>query len=132
MPGEGAAPRVLWSEALSPAERRALLAMSPSRGWLSIGINWGLVAGAFALVAWAPNPLTVVVALFVIGGRQLGFAVLMHEASPRTLFRSRRWNDVVGNRLRAHPVWGAFYPYPAYRPQHPANTGPAGAPELSP
>ena len=100
LPGEGAAPRVLWSEALSPAERRALLAMSPSRAWLSIGINWGLVAGAFALVAWAPNPLSVVVALFVIGGRQLGFAVLMHEAAHHTLFRSTRTALITCSTMR--------------------------------
>src|SRR5438552_16454902 len=99
LPGEGAAPRVLWSEALSPAERRALLTMSPSRAWLSIGINWGLVAGAFALVAWAPNPLSVVVALFVIGGRQPGLPVLRHEATHHSLLRNHWSNDVVGNSL---------------------------------
>src|SRR5437667_10725854 len=103
LPGEGAAPRVLWSEALSPAERRALLAMSPSRAWLSIGSNWGLVAGAFALVAWAPNSLSVVVALFVIVWRQLGFAALMHEAAHHTLFRNHLLNDLGGHWRCAYP-----------------------------
>ena len=131
LPGEGAAPRVLWSEALSSAERRALLAMSASRAWLSIGINWGLVAGAFALVALAPNPLSVVVALFVIGGRQLGFAVLMHEAAHHTLFRNHWLNDVVGNWLCAYPVWSDLYPYRAYHLQHHAKTGTAEDPDLS-
>src|SRR5439155_605505 len=120
-----------WSAAVSPAERRALLAMSPSRAWLSIGINWGLVAGAFALVAWAPNPLSVVVALFVIGGRQLGFAVLMHEAAHHTLFRNHWLNDVVGNWLCAYPVWSDLYPYRAYHLQHHAKTGTAEDPDLS-
>ena len=131
LPGEGAMPSAPWPDALSPAERRELVAMRGSRAWLSIATNWGLVGAAFALVAWAPNPLTVIVALFVIGGRQLGFAVLMHEAAHRTLFRSRRWNDVVGNWLCAYPVWSDIYPYRAYHLQHHAKTGTAEDPDLS-
>jgi len=130
LPGEGTAPSGPWPDALSPAERRELLAIRGHRAWLSIATNWGLVGAAFALVAWAPNPLTVVVALFVIGGRQLGFAVLMHEAAHRTLFRNRRWNDVVGNWLCAYPVWSDLYPYRAYHLQHHAKTGTAEDPDL--
>ena len=129
--GEGTAPTGPWPDALSPAERRELLAIRGSRAWLSIATNFGLVGAAFALVAWAPNPLSVVVALFVIGGRQLGFAVLMHEAAHRTLFRNRRWNDVVGNWLCAYPVWSDLYPYRAYHLQHHAKTGTAEDPDLS-
>jgi len=130
LPGEGAVTSGPWPDALSPAERRELLAIRGHRAWLSIATNWGLVGAAFALVAWAPNPLTVVVALFVIGGRQLGFAVLMHEAAHRTLFRNRRWNDVVGNWLCAYPVWSDLYPYRAYHLQHHAKTGTAEDPDL--
>src|SRR5437899_861160 len=93
-----------WREALSDAEVRELLEMRDWRSWLSITLDWGTIGVALALVARWPNPLTVVVALFVIGGRQLGLAVLMHEAAHRTLFRERRWNDLVGNWLCAYPV----------------------------
>ena len=47
------------------------------------GSRWprpGAKIAAMALVAVWPNPLTVIVALFVIGARQLGCAVLMHDA----------------------------------------------------
>ncbi len=131
LPGEGAAPANPWTEALSPGERRELLAIHGSRAWLSIVTNWGLVGAAFALVAWAPNPVTVVLALVVIGGRQLGLAILMHEAAHRTLFVGRRWNDVVGNWLCAYPVWSDLYPYRAYHLQHHAKTGTAEDPDLS-
>jgi len=131
LPGEGAAPANPWTEALSPGERRELLVIHGSRAWLSIVTNWGLVGAAFALVAWAPNPVTVVLALVVIGGRQLGFAILMHEAAHRSLFRSRRWNDVVGNWVCAYPVWSDLYPYRAYHLQHHAKTGTAEDPDLS-
>src|SRR6266436_2383396 len=120
-----------WREALSDAEVRELLEMRDWRSWLSIAVDWGTIGIALALVARWPNPLTVVVALFVIGGRQLGLAVLMHEAAHRTLFRSRRWNDVVGNWLCAYPVWSDLYPYRAYHLQHHAKTGTAEDPDLS-
>src|SRR3989442_15559456 len=112
LPGEGAAPRVLWSEALSPAERRALLAMSPSRAWLSIGINWGLVAGAFALVAWAPNPLSVVFALFVIGGAPPGFSLPIPQAAPPPLFPDPPPDRAVPHQTFSYPGCGDPYHTP--------------------
>ena len=54
-----------------------LLEMHDWRSWASLGIDWGLVFGAMALVAWLPHVLTVLLALFLIGARQLGLAVLM-------------------------------------------------------
>jgi fatty acid desaturase len=107
-----------WHERFTRAEIQELLRVSDLRGWLSIAADWGLVAAAFALVAAWPGPLTVLVALFVIGGRQLGLAVLMHEAAHRTLLRSRRWNDWVGSWLCAYPVWTDLHAYRAYHLQH--------------
>jgi len=107
-----------WQEVISRDELSDLLAMVDWRSWLSIAINWALVAAAMALVAVWPNPLTVVFSLFVIGARQLGLAVLMHEASHRSLFSDRRVNDWVGNWLCAYPVWSDLYPYRPYHLQH--------------
>jgi fatty acid desaturase len=119
-----------WLTALTREEVAALLEQRDVRSWLSLATNWGLVAAAFALVAAMPNPLTVVLALFVIGGRQLGFAILMHEAAHRTLLRDRRWNDWVGNWLCAYPVWGDLRPYRAYHLQHHAKTGTREDPDI--
>ena len=119
-----------WREALSDAEVRELLEMRDWRSWLSIAVDWGTIGVALALVARWPNPLTMVVALFVIGGRQLGLAVLMHEAAHRTLFRERRWNDLVGNWLCAYPVWSDLYPYRPYHLQHHAKTWTEHDPDL--
>ncbi len=119
-----------WREALSDAEVRELLEMRDWRSWLSIAVDWGTIGAALALVARWPNPLTVVVALFVIGGRQLGLAVLMHEAAHRTLFRERRLNDLVGNWLCAYPVWSDLYPYRPYHLQHHAKTWTENDPDL--
>lgn len=88
------------------------------RSWQSIATNWAIIGGAFALVARWPNPLTVLLAIFLIGSRQLGMAVLMHEAAHFTLFSNRRLNDWAANWLCAFPVWSDVRPYRAYHMQH--------------
>ena len=119
-----------WRDALSAAEMKSLLARNNWRGWLSIALNWGVVFAAFALVAAAPNALTILVALFVIGGRQLGFAVLMHEAAHHTLFANRKLNDFAGNWLCAHPIWTDLAPYRNYHLKHHAKNWTAEDPDL--
>jgi fatty acid desaturase len=120
-----------WRDAISTAELQDLLAISDVRAWWSVAVDWGLIALAFALVAVTPNPLTIVVALFVIGARQLGLAVLMHEAAHRSLFRNRRLNDWVANWLCAYPVWSDVHPYRPYHLQHHAKTWTAEDPDLA-
>jgi len=119
-----------WHERFTRAEIQDLLRVSSARGWLSIAINWSLVAAAFAIVAVWPNPLTVVVALFVIGARQLGCAILMHEASHRTLLADRRWNDRAGSWLCAYPVWTDLHAYRPYHLQHHAKNWTAEDPDI--
>jgi fatty acid desaturase len=117
-------------EVLSPEERKALLRIDPLASVWMIASNWLLVCAAMALVGWAPNPLTIVVALFVIGARQLGMAIVMHEAAHRTLFRNRRLNDWAGNWLAAYPVWAEVAPYRAYHLLHHSRTGTDQDPDL--
>ena len=119
-----------WREALSLEERRELLEIDDLHGFVSLGVNWALVFGAMALVAWWPNPVTVIVALFVIGARQLGFAILMHEAAHRSLFGTRSLNDTVGNWLAAYPIWSEVEPYRRYHLVHHAKTGTPEDPDL--
>ena len=119
-----------WRDALSRDEVRDLLELSDWRSWVSIVLDWGLVFAAMALVAAVPHVLTVLLALFVIGARQLGFAVLMHEAAHRTLFRSRALNDWVGNWLCAYPVWADLFPYRPYHLQHHAKNWTDHDPDL--
>lgn len=117
-------------ERLSPEERAELLRVQPLRSAWMVLSNWLLVFASMALVAWRPSPVTIVVALFVIGGRQLGMAIVMHEASHRTLFPNRRLNDWVGNWLAAYPVWADVAPYRAYHLKHHAYTGTDRDPDL--
>jgi fatty acid desaturase len=115
---------------MSREELQDLLQIDDRRAWLTLATNWGLIFASFALVAWAPNPLTIVIALFVIGARQLGFAVVMHEAAHRTFFSNRALNDWAGNWLAAYPVWTDLVPYRHYHLKHHSKTGTSEDPDL--
>ncbi len=120
----------LWRQVIPVEERKKLLAIDPLRSWWMIVSNWLFIFAAMALVAWWPNVLTIGIALFVIAARQLGLAVVMHEAAHRTLFKSRAWNDWAGNWLAAYPVWTDTAPYRNYHLAHHARTGTMEDPDL--
>jgi len=120
----------VWQDVLSKEEVRELLALDNWHGFVTIGLNWAGIAAAFWLVAQWPNPLTVVIALVVIGTRQLGHAIVMHEAAHHTLFKNRALNDWAGNWLAAYPVWSDIAPYRRYHLQHHAKTGTVDDPDL--
>jgi fatty acid desaturase len=86
-----------------------------------------------ALVAGSPLwllPVSIVVAIAVIGARQLGLAVLMHEAAHHALFSNRALNDWAGNWLCAYPVWADLKPYRSYHLQHHAKNWTEDDPDL--
>lgn len=129
-PTTDAIARERWLHAFSREEISSLLEMNDARSWSSLLGNWAIVALAMALVVAWPRPFVIVLALVVIGARQLGFAVLMHEASHRTLFRDRALNDFAGNWLCAYPVWGDLHPYRRYHLVHHAKTGTDEDPDI--
>jgi fatty acid desaturase len=69
-----------------------------------VAFNWATVALVFAGVAWWTNPLTILVAVLLLGGRQLGFAALMHDCGHGLLFRSDWANKHIGQWLCAYPI----------------------------
>lgn len=119
-----------WLERFTTDEIRELRVIRPGRAWLTLFLNYGLIAAAMAMVAYFPNVLTVVFALFVIGARQLGFAVVMHESAHRTLFRSRKLNDFVGNWLSGYPVYLSVDMYRVHHLEHHAKTWTDADPDL--
>ena len=119
-----------WRDAFTREEIRDLHRIDDWRAWATLAVNWGLIAAAFAAAAQWPNPLVIVAALFVIGARQLGMAVVMHEASHRTFLKNKRMNDWVGNWLAAYPVWSDLEPYRPYHLQHHAKNWTEEDPDL--
>ncbi len=102
----------------TPEEWAALSARSSWRGLGLVACAWGLIAAAAALFALWPNPLTYVLAVMLIGARQLGLAILMHDAAHGALHPNQKINDWIGEWLCAAPVGGRLESYRAYHLKH--------------
>ena len=93
------------SDYLSREEVSEFTARSDLRAWLLLLGNWGGIALILAVVAAYPNPLTILLALPLLAGRQLGLSVLMHEAGHGTLFATPWLNRILGQYLCALPLF---------------------------
>ena len=120
-----------WLEQFTTDEIRELRTIREHRAWLTLFVNYGLIAASMALVAILPNIFTVVVALFIIGARQLGLAVVMHESAHFTLFKNRKFNDFVGNWLAGYPIYLSASMYRTHHLEHHAKTWTDEDPDLS-
>ena len=96
---------------LTPDELATITASSDLRAAWLVLCQWLLVIGIFGAVALWTNPLTILLAIWLLGGRQLGFGVLVHETGHRTLFRSQRLNELVGDWLLAPPTFNNVKAY---------------------
>jgi fatty acid desaturase len=123
-------PAKAWLEHFSTDEIRELRVMRDHRAWWTLFVNYAVIAASMAMVAYAPNALTIIVALFLIGTRQLGLAVVMHESAHHTLFTNRRLNDFVGNWLAAYPIYLSTSMYRAHHLEHHAKTWTEADPDL--
>ncbi len=103
------------TDILSRDEIRRLRQKSSVRGAWLVFHAWAVIGIVMTLYAVWPVYLILIPGLFIIAGRQLGLAVLMHDAAHGLLFRSRRLNDTAGQWLAGAPVGGDLY---AYRPYH--------------
>lgn len=116
---------------LSRDEIRELTAKSDWQGAWAISKTWGLIALTFAVLALFPNPLTFILAVFILGGQQLACAILTHEAAHRTLFKTRALNDQLSDFLCARPIWTDVFRYRQHHLQHHAHTGTEKDPDMS-
>lgn len=101
------------------------------RGMALVAHAWGTIAAAIALVTIWPNPLSWLIAVMVVGTRQLGLAILMHEAAHGGLHRNKAINEWVGQWLCAVPVGADLASYRAYHLQHHRFTQQPEDPDLS-
>jgi fatty acid desaturase len=122
------APKV--SELLTPEQVQDLRGKSDFVGALLVLHAWGLIFGSMTLFAVFPNPVTFVLAVMVIGARQLGLAILMHDAAHGLLFANRRLNEWAGTWLCASPVFTSLTLYRPYHLTHHRHTQQAEDPDL--
>lgn len=102
------APRARPEDHFSPAEWQQLCRRSRWRGLWLVAHCWGVIGLAMAAtVRW---PWLAPLAVAVIGTRQLGLGILMHDAAHGLLHPNRRLNDWVGHWL-CSPTLREYRPY---------------------
>lgn len=117
-------------EQFSAEEIQQFCRRSDLLAWIAVASTWGIIALAFVLVALWPNPLTIVLALILLGGRHLGLGVLMHECGHGTLFKTKRLNRFVGTWLCAAPVMYRLDDYMSNHLSHHSKAGTDADPDL--
>jgi fatty acid desaturase len=111
---------------LSSDETRYFTSKSDLLAWRTFIVTWALLLAVFAMVDTWTNPLTVLLAIALLAGRQLGLAVITHECGHNTFFATRSLNRIVGQYFCANVV---FSDMPAYARGHSRHHQAAGTQE---
>ena len=119
------------TDVLSREEIAACTQKSDWAGLRSLCVNWLMIAACFALVAFWPNVLIVLLAMVLLGGRQLGLAVLMHDCGHRSLLRNSHANLWIGRWLCAAPIFSNLDTYFEKHQRHHAKAGSLEDPDLA-
>ncbi|MGB3457578.1 MAG: fatty acid desaturase family protein [Litorimonas sp.] len=97
--------------------------------WLTLHV-WGVVFAAWTMAIVWTNPLTILLAILIVGSRQHGMAILMHDAAHGVLFENRKLNDFVGKWLLGAPYGGDMAAYRRYHLKHHRHTQTEHDPDL--
>src|SRR6201996_9026335 len=123
--------RIAARELVTPDQLAALRERVEWKGAALIAHAWCVIFAAMALVAMFPNPLTYVLAVLVIGSRQLGLAILMHDGAHRCFSRSEQRNMALSQWLCAYPIFADTQAYRHYHLLHHSHTQQADDPDLA-
>ena len=130
--------RVAISDLFSREEITELTAKSDAQGSWAVFSTWAVIGGTFAAVAssWEYLPawgklLMCVAALVILAGRQLTLAIIMHDASHQSLFKTKWLNDTLTDWLCARPIWNDLHKYRAHHMRHHSKTSTVDDPDLS-
>ena len=115
---------------VSKEEISDLLKKSNLKACLEIANTWGWIAFAFCLSALFPNPIAYFLSLWILGGKLLACAIIMHDASHDALFTGRKLNYWIGNVLGAFPIFHRLSLYKPYHYHHHQFTGTDQDPDL--
>lgn len=130
--------RVAISDLFSREEITELTAKSDIQGSWAVFSTWAVIGGTFAAVAssWQYLPawgklLMCIAALVILAGRQLALAIIMHDASHQSLFKTKWLNDTLTDWLCARPIWNDLHKYRAHHMRHHSKTSTVDDPDLS-
>ncbi len=130
--------RTAISDLFTREEITELTAKSDLHGTWAVFSTWAVIGGTFAAVAgfWEYLPnwgklLLCIVALVILAGRQLALAIIMHDASHQSLFKTKWLNDIATDWFCARPIWNDLKKYRAHHLRHHSKTSTVDDPDLS-
>lgn len=124
------APRLPAAEFLTAEQLADLRQRSTLRGLWMIAHAWALIAGSIALVAAFPNPFTFILAVMIIGSRQLGLGILMHDGAHGCLADDPDTNLRLSQWFCAYPIFAETRAYRRYHMNHHKRTQQPDDPDL--
>ena len=129
--------KVSVTELFSRDEIKELTTTSDLQGAWAVGSTWTIIVMTFGTVAysWEYLPtwgkvLMCALALAILAGRQLAMAILMHDASHHSLFKTKWLNTHLTDWLCARPIWNDVSKYRPYHLKHHAKTSQPDDPDL--
>lgn len=85
--------------------------------WLTFHVWFVVIAAMSVFIIW-PNIATFILAFLLIGSRQHGMAILMHDAAHGILFKTKPLNEFVGQYMLGAPYGGNLESYRKYHLKH--------------
>lgn len=113
------------------ADWAAITRPSSWRGLWLVAHCWIISLAMVGLATWSGHPLAWLAAIIFLGGRQLGFAILMHDAAHGALHPKRKVNNFVGQWLTGAMVGSDLLAYRTYHLQHHKYTQQPEDPDLA-
>lgn len=103
---------------LTAQELQQLTKLRTWRSVFGVTSDWILIASAFVLIIFYPNPLTYIFSLILISRQQLALALLMHDGSHRRLAATGKVSDFIAQWLCAAPLFFSMFSYQKLHLKH--------------
>jgi len=121
---------MLTSDLLTKDEIRRFSERNNASALRVVAGNWLMIIAIFAAVAYWTHPVSIAIAIILLGGRQLGIAVLVHDCGHRTMFTRTSWNRFVAHWLAAPFIFSDAEEYRVKHNKHHRLGGTKDDPDL--
>ncbi|MFP6598603.1 MAG: fatty acid desaturase family protein [Candidatus Hydrogenedentota bacterium] len=118
------------TDVMSNEEIRSFSRQSNARALWMLSFNWAMIIAIFTMVAVWTNPVTIILAIILMGGRQLGLAVIMHECGHGSFFKKWSHNTFAGQWLAAAFIYNNAKGYRISHGKHHRSGGTIDDPDL--
>lgn len=100
------------------------------RAYSMLVTTWASIFAIFAMAYIWTNPFTIVLAVLLLAGRQLGLAVLMHDCGHNVFLETKAQNQFVGQWFCSNPILQDLPSYARGHLRHHKHAGTVDDPDL--